>query len=275
MQQIIYFLRKYRYFLLFTILELIALLFTIQSHSFHKSKFVNSATSITGGVYTQVSNINEFFILKKENKILAEENNRLKNILSKHLLLGTDTTVIDSLTIPYKYKYTAAKIIKNDYSKINNFITIDKGSSSGIKSDMGVINTKGIIGIVKNVSNKYATILSILNSYSKLNVRLKNNNYFGTLIWNGNYYNTVQLIDIPRQANLKIGDTIITGGRSAIFPEGIMVGTIKDFRFEDTKFTEINITLFNDMSTLGYVQIIENRERNEQQLLEEQATNEY
>ncbi|PCI36157.1 MAG: rod shape-determining protein MreC [Flavobacteriaceae bacterium] len=274
MQQIIYFLRKYRYFLLFIALELIALLFTLQSHSFHKSKFVNSATSITGGLYTQVSNINEFFTLKKENKVLAEENNRLKNILSKHLHVKKDSRVFDSLSVQSKYNYISAKIIKNEYSKINNFITINKGSSSGLKSDLGVINTKGIIGIVKNVSNKYATILSILNSYSKLNVRLKNSNYFGTLIWNGNNYNTVQLIDIPRQADLQVGDTIITGGRSAIFPEGIMVGTIKDFKFEDTKFDEINITLFNDMSALGYVQIIENTERKEQQLLEEQTSNE-
>lgn len=274
MQQIIYFLRKYRYFLLFTILELIALIFTIQSHSFHKSKFVNSATSITGGVYSQMSNINDYFTLKQENKILSEENNGLKNKLIKYQLEGNNRTIFDSLSIQSKYNYTAAKIIKNDFRKINNFITINKGRTSGLQSDMGVINTKGIIGIVKNTSSNYATVLSILNSYSKLNVRLKNNNYFGTLTWDGNDYNTVQLIDIPRQANLSVGDTIITGGRSAIFPEGIMVGTILDFQFEGTKFNKINIRLFNDMSTLGYVQIIENTERQEQQLLEEQTTNE-
>ncbi|PCI01446.1 MAG: rod shape-determining protein MreC [Flavobacteriaceae bacterium] len=274
MQQIIYFLRKYRYFLLFVILELIALVFTIQSHSFHKSKFVNSATSITGGVYSQVSNINDFFTLKQENKVLSEENNRLKNKLNQYRQEDYISTVIDSLSILTKYNYTAAKIIKNDFRKVNNFITINKGSTSGLQSDMGVINTKGIIGIVKNVSNNYATVLSILNSYSKLNVRLKNSNYFGTLTWDGTDYNTVQLVDIPRQANLSIGDTIITGGRSAIFPEGIMVGVIQDFQFEGTKFNEINIRLFNDMSALGYVQIIENTQRKEQQLLEEQTTNE-
>ncbi|PCH77551.1 MAG: rod shape-determining protein MreC [Flavobacteriaceae bacterium] len=274
MQQIIYFLRKYRFFLLFTILELFALLFTIQSHSFHKSKFVNSATSITGGVYAQVSNINDFFTLKQENKVLSEENNRLKNSLSKFREEDNNSAVFDSLSVQSKYNYTAAKIIKNEFRGINNFITINKGNSSGIHSDMGVINTKGIIGIVKNVSDKYATVLSILNSYSKLNVRLKNSNYFGTLTWNGIEYNTVQLIDIPRQANLAVGDTIITGGRSAIFPEGIMVGVIQDFQFEGTKFNEINIRLFNDMSALGYVQIIENTDRKEQQLLEEQTTNE-
>ncbi|MBL4745045.1 MAG: rod shape-determining protein MreC [Flavobacteriaceae bacterium] len=274
MQQIIYFLRKYRYFLLFTILELIALLFTIQSHSFHKSKFVNSATSITGGVYTQMSNINDFFTLKQENRLLSEENNRLKNKLSQYLQEDSKSMVIDSFYVQSKYNYTAAKIIKNDFRKINNFITINKGSSSGLKSDMGVVNTKGIIGIVKNLSDEYATVLSILNSYSKLNVKLKNSNYFGTLTWDGNDYNTVQLIDIPRQANLSVGDTIITGGRSAIFPEGIRVGVIQDFQFEGTKFNEINIRLFNDMSALGYVQIIENIERKQQQLLEEQTTNE-
>jgi len=105
-------------------------------------------------------------------------------------------------------------------------------------------------------------------------VRLKNSNHFGTLVWNGEDYNILQLIDIPRQAHIKEGDTIITGGKSAIFPEGITIGTIKDFNFENNQYQNINIVLFNDMSAIGYVQIVKNLERIEQINLEKNTINE-
>uniref|UniRef100_UPI002623786B rod shape-determining protein MreC n=1 Tax=uncultured Lutibacter sp. TaxID=437739 RepID=UPI002623786B len=103
---------------------------------------------------------------------------------------------------------------------------------------------------------------------------LKNSNHFGTLIWDGKSHTTSQLIDIPRQAIIKIGDTIITGGKSAIFPEGINIGVIKDFSFENNKYEQINVLLFNDMSAIGYVQVVKNLQKNEQKNLEQTTNNE-
>ena len=117
-------------------------------------------------------------------------------------------------------------------------------------------------------------MLSILNSNSKINIRLKNYDHFGTLAWDGKDYKITQITDIPRQAIIKTGDTIITGGKSAIFPEGINVGTIKDFKFENNQYIEINVALFNDMSSLGYVQVIKNLQKSEQLKLEQNAVNE-
>ncbi|WP_298367894.1 rod shape-determining protein MreC [uncultured Lutibacter sp.] len=275
MQQLIYFIRKFRYFLLFILLEVVAFFFTIQHHSYHKSKFVNSANSITGGIYNTTNSINEFFQLKKDNRQLIEEITNLKNtVIINNLSIEKDSFNINkSEKFRQKYQYTFAKIINNNYTKRNNVLTIDKGIKQGITSDLGVINSKGIIGVTKNTSNNYTTVLSILNNNSKINARLKSSNHFGTLIWNGNDFNILQLIDIPRQAKLKVGDTIITGGKSAIFPEGINIGTIKDFSFENNQYKTINIELFNDMSNLGYVQIIKNLERTEQLLLEKENTN--
>ena len=105
-------------------------------------------------------------------------------------------------------KHTNAKIIHNNYSSKFNFLTINKGETQGVKREMAVINSKGIIGLTDNTSNNYARVQSILNRNSTINARLKNSNYFGTLGWNGKNYNIVQLSDIARQAPLKIGDTI-------------------------------------------------------------------
>ena len=270
MQLIILFIRKNKYFLLFILLQIIAFIFTIQSHSYHKSRFVNSANFITGGIYQKLSQVNEVFSLKSENLKLSDENARLKTIFFNTLNKSSEKSdlIIDTV-FNQKYKFIAAKIINNNYQNRNNILTLNKGSKDGLISDMAVVNSLGIIGVVNNVSKNYATVLSILNDNSKINVRLKNDFHFGTLIWDGKNYNIAQLIDIPRQTVLKKGDTIITGGKSAIFPEGINVGTIKDFKIENNYYKSISITLFNDMSSLSNVHIIHNLEKSEQKQLEE------
>jgi rod shape-determining protein MreC len=274
MRQIIYFIKKFRFFLLFLVLEIVAVNFTIQHHSYHNSKFVNSANVISGGFYSKMSSITDFFHLKTDNKILIEENTRLLNLLEQKailidtLLIKTDTSYIQ------KYNYTVAKIINNNFTKRNNFLTINKGENQGVKTDMGVINSRGIIGVIKSTSNNYATVLSILNNLSKINVRLKKSDHFGTMIWDGKSYLNTQIIDIPRQANIKVGDTIITGGKSVIFPEGIPVGVISDINIENNQYQKINIALFNDMSAIGYVQIVENLQKEEQLQLEQISENE-
>jgi len=276
MQQLIYFIRKFRYFLLFIMLEIIAISLTIQHHSYHKSQFVNSANSITGGLYNKFSSINDFFSLQSENSRLIIENTELKNELEDIKFNSTYTDSIYSATNNFnqKYEYIVGKIINNNYSKRNNYLTLNSGGNSGITTDMGVINSLGVIGVVKSTSKNYASVLSILNSNTQINVRLKNSNHFGILTWNGKETNLLQIIDIPRQAQIKVGDTIITGGKSAIFPEGIKVGIIKDFNFENNQYNEINVQLFNDMTSLSHVQIIKNLQKTEQQILEQNSTNE-
>ena len=128
---------------------------------------------------------------------------------------------------------------------------------------MAVVNSKGIIGITDNVTSDYARVQSILNRNSKTNARLKNSNYFGSLGWDGKNYNIVQLSDIPRQAPMKIGDTIETGGKSTIFPEGILIGTISKINKGNSADNKVDVTLFNDMSNLGYIYVVKNLHKDE------------
>lgn len=272
MQQIIYFFQKFKYFLFFLLLEIIALSLTFNNLEFHKSKFVNSANNLTGGFYSQYSNISDFFNLRTENKRLSEENTYLKNLLAKKSFLDSlkelEFTVIDSSKFKQKYSYTAAKIINNNYSKQFNFLTVNKGQKDGVSKEMAAFNSKGIIGITENTSTNYTRIQSILNRDSRINARLKNTNYFGTLSWDGKDYKTVQLYDIPRQAPLKIGDTIETDGKSTIFPEGILIGTISKINNGNTADNKVDVTLFNDMSNLGYIYIVKNFDKIEIKNLE-------
>jgi rod shape-determining protein MreC len=270
MQQLIFFFQKFKYFIFFLFLQLIALALTFNNLTFHKSKFVNSANAITGSMYTASSNLSEYLNLKSENILLSQENTRLRNVLEKNsaTYANIDSVIIDSTKYHQKYTFTDAKIINNSYTKQFNFITINKGKNQGVSKEMAVINSKGIIGITDNSSKNYTRVQSILNRSSKINARLKNSDYFGSLSWNGKDYNTTQLSDIPRQAPLKIGDTIETGGKSTIFPEGILIGTISKINKSNTADNKVDIRLFNDMSNLGFVYIIKNLDKAEIKLLE-------
>ncbi|AIZ40522.1 MULTISPECIES: rod shape-determining protein MreC [Cellulophaga] len=275
MQQIINFIFRNKNLLLYLFLLFISLAFTIQSHSYHQSKFFNSANWLTGGVYKTTNGIFSYFNLEKENQKLVDENMRLRRIIINNEYneeVAIDSTALDSTLLDYTI--VSAKIIKNSYSNLDNYITLNKGSKDGIKQDMGVITPNGILGIIENTSGKFSRVQSILNRKSNLNAKLKNTDNFGSLIWDTKDFNTVQLIDIPRRIPIKVGDTILTGAASSIFPENIPIGTIKSFGLDVSKSSyTINISLFNDMSNLKNVYIINNTNRVVLEELESPVTN--
>lgn len=274
MQQLIYFIQKYKYFLYFLLLQFIALALIVNNHSFHKSKFVSSANAITGGIYNKTANFSDYLNLKNQNELLSEENAHLKNKLAQFLFLSDSiiaTTYNDSLYNNQEFTYINAKVRKNEFHTPHNYITINRGKKHGISSEMAVINSKGVIGITDAVTNKYARVQSILNRNSQINARFKNNNYFGPLKWDGKDYKIVQLTDIPREANFNIGDTIVTSGRSTIFPGNILIGTVLNKPKSTSSTNSIDIKLFNDMSNLGYVYVIKSLDKKEINYLENQS----
>ncbi|PWH84371.1 rod shape-determining protein MreC [Algibacter marinivivus] len=263
MQQIINFIIRNKNFLLFLLLFGFSLLFTIQSHSYHRSKFINSANFLTGGVYNSINNINNYFDLKTQNQLLTEENKRLRSLLSNSAI-ALDSVFTDSLMFGKSYNFYTSNVIKNSYSLHNNILTLNKGRNDSIKQDFGVISQKGIIGIVDKTSANYATVISILNTTSRISAQLKKTNHFGTLTWNGTSPEFNQLIDIPKIAPVVKGDTIITSGRSSIFPKGVPIGIVEDFKLDQAEnYYEINVRLFNDMTSVEHVYIIENANKEE------------
>ncbi|TCP23695.1 rod shape-determining protein MreC [Tenacibaculum skagerrakense] len=280
MQQLIYFIQRYRYVLYFLLLQLLSLLLIINNHSYHKSKFISSANSISGGVFEKRKSITDYLNLKTENKLLIQENLLLKNkitFLQSKIDTAKTYTQIDSIEYQQQYKYIDGIITKNEYHKAYNYLTINRGKKNGITSEMAVINHLGVIGVTDAVSNSYARVRSILNRSNELSVRLKNkdingNYYYGSLSWDTKDYQIVQLNDIPRQATISIGDTIVTSGRSAIFPEGILVGSVKSTELRQ-KSNTIEVQLFNDMTSLRNIYVINNFHKQEIKELE-QLTNE-
>ncbi|RZS98950.1 rod shape-determining protein MreC [Aquimarina brevivitae] len=268
MQQIINFLIRNKNSLLYLLLLFLSLFFTVQSHTYHKSKFITSTNFFIGGLYNWQQGVTQYFDLKSENEKLLEENKKLRNRISSLQVQDSLTSYIDSTSFATPYLYIKANVYRNDYSKLDNYILLNKGSKDSIQPDMGVITDKGIVGIVESVSNNYSSVISILNSNSSINAGLKKSNQYGSLVWNGKNPNVVQLETVPRQALLKIGDTIITNGRSTIFPKGIGIGTILDYKLDRSQnYYTIDVKLFNDMTDLGYVYTIQSNRKEEIQEL--------
>lgn len=274
MQQIFNFIFKNSNRILFLLLLCISLLLTIQAHSYHKSKIISSANYLSGGVYERINNVSEYLNLKTQNNALAVENARLKSIL-----FGT----ADSLSIKklekkkdkQPYDIVVSKVIHNSYNVHENYLTLNSGSLQGLAPDMGVINNLGLVGIIDKTSERYSTVISILNVQSRINAKIKKSNHFGSLIWNGKSTGFVQLIDVPRLASVRKGDTIVTGMQSEIFPENINIGTIEKIYIDNkTNYYTLDIKLFNDMTNLGHVYVLKSKYRHELNNLEKRKKNE-
>ncbi len=271
MQQILNILIKHRNFLLFFVLLLLSLFFTIQSHSYHRSKFVNSANFLSGGIYTSLSDVSDYFDLKIHNEQLLEENRLLRQQLFN--TMDTVTAKRDTTTFDGTYQFFKARVINNNYALRDNFITLRAGRRDSIVKDLGVITSKGIVGVIDQVSSKFSTVVSILNSNSKINAKLKKSGHFGILEWDGKDPNIVKLVDVQEKAPVAKGDTIVTGGMSTIFPEGIGIGIVSSFQLDASEnYYTIKIKLFNDMTNIGHVYIIKNLDRKEIEILEEQTS---
>jgi len=269
MRRIVLFFIRNRNFLLFFLLFIISLALTINSHWYHKNKFVNSANFLSGTIFSIKSSITSYFNLKEQNKLLHEENEQLRN--QKNVTTSFSKTSLHAIK-KVDYAFYRANVINNNYSKTNNYLTIDRGKNDSIKIDMGVISSKGIVGIISNTSNNYGVIQSVLNTNSRVVAKFKKSNHFGTLIWDAKKTNTTQLIEIPRFADVTIGDTIVTDGKSTIFPEGIPIGRVKHFKKNiGEDYYNIDVELFTDMSSIKHVYAIKHKNAKEIKLLENQV----
>jgi rod shape-determining protein MreC len=263
MQQIFNFIYKNSNRLLFLLLLGISLFLTIQSHSYHRSKIISSANFLSGGVYERINNVSEYLNLRTQNDALAQENAKLRSLLFD-LKDTMSISKLDSIKGLQATDIIVSKVIHNSFNSHENYLTLNSGSLQGVKPDMGVINSLGIVGIIDNTSPNYATVVSILNIKSQINAKLKKSNHFGSLGWNGKSTGFVQLTDIPRLAAIRKGDTIVTGGQSVIFPENINIGTVDRIYVDNkTNYYTLDIKLFNDMTNLGHVYIIKSKGREE------------
>jgi len=223
-------------------------------------------------VYAGRTSAVEYFGLKNVNENLAVENARLRETLYEITRPVYVVNRLDSSKIaetPFHYDFIASKVINNSVANFSNYITINKGRKHGIEPGMGVISQKGIVGMVKSVSNNYATVTSLLNINFNVSSALKRTGTFCTVKWDGKDSQSSKVLYVPRHVKVVPGDTIITSGYNAVFPENLMIGTVTDVNIEANQaFYNVDLDLVNDFTSLRYVYVIKNHAKSEIDSLE-------
>jgi rod shape-determining protein MreC len=256
--------------MMFLALEAFSFVLIVSFNNYQRVAFINSSNDIAGTIYERFSNLGGYFSLKRNNDLLAIENASLRKQLQMRIMLQEKYPVNrpDTVDAP-AYYFTSAKVISNSVNKSFNYISLNKGARHGIKPDMGIICSEGVVGVITNVSQNYSTGLSLLNKRLLIPAKIKTNNYFGSLNWDGEHYNSADLKEIPFHVPIVVGDTVETSGYSNIFPEGIMIGVISKFdRVSGTNFYNIKVELTTNFKTLKYVEVVKNTKRAEQIKLE-------
>ena len=279
MRNLINFLLKYNYWFLFIVLEVASFVLLFRFNNYQQSAYFTSANTVVGAVYEVSGGISSYFHLKSVNEdlldrnmLLEEQINNLEKALKERQL---DSIAVNSIRkMPQKdYQLFKARVIKNSLNLADNYITLDKGSSSGNHSEMGVVDGNGIVGIVYETSPSYSVVISVLNSKSNISCKIVGSDYFGYLKWEHGDSRYAYLKDLPRHAEFNLGDTVVTSGFSTVFPEGIMVGTVDDMSdSHDGLSYLLKIKLATDFGKLSDVRVIARNGQQEQKELENKTT---
>ncbi|MBR1784141.1 MAG: rod shape-determining protein MreC [Bacteroidales bacterium] len=270
MDKLIDLLKKYNHWLVFVLLAVASVLMMSGSTYYQRSRLSRWALAVAGSWFEGVHSVSGYFGLKGENDRLAAENAMLRAQMAESYISYTDTvfTVRDTV-YRQRYDYTEATVIKNSWSQQNNFIMIGKGSRQGVEPDMAVIAPGGIVGIVVTTTDNFSTVMPVLHSDSRNSVKLKRAGVNGSLVWDGLDYRYAQVVDVPTTHPFERGDTVVTSGLAADFPEGIMVGYVENAdTLKGSGFYRIRIRLATDFNKLDHVYIINNKFRKEQEELE-------
>ena len=278
MRNLLNFLIKYNYWFLSLLLEVASFILLFRFNHYQQSVYFTSANGVAGKVYEISGGITSYFHLKTANEDLLDRNMWLEqrllfleNVLKEK---GLDSARLYSMErlAPTEYQIFKANVIKNSLNKADNYITLDRGTTEGIRPEMGVVDANGVVGIVYKTSPHYSLVIPLLNSKSSISCKIVGSDYFGYLKWEGGNSRFAYLKDLPRHAEFNLGDTVVTSGYSTVFPEGVMVGTVDDMSdSHDGLSYLLKIKLATDFGKVSNVRVISRNGQDEQKALESRA----
>ncbi len=278
MRNLLDFFLKYNNWFLFILLEVISFALLFRFNNYQGSVFFTSSNYMAGAVYETANSVTGYFHLKSINDDLAQKNVELElqmeRLLEKLTELTHDSSGIERMRKESLsgYDIFKAKVVNNTLTHADNYITLDKGEKDGIRSEMGVVDGNGVVGIVYMTSDHYSVVIPVLNSKSSISCKIKNSDYFGFLKWDGGASNYATVKDMPRHSLFSLGDTIVTSGHSAVFPSGIPVGTVEDISdSHDGLSYLLKVRLFTDFGKLNDVRVIAKKTQEEQLRLEKRV----
>jgi rod shape-determining protein MreC len=276
MKNIFIFIRRYFNFLFFLVLQILSLTLLVRYNETHEAVYAGVANEVTGRINLQYNKVQNYFHLKENNRLLLEENTRLKNLMQinfenadSNRITQLDSVIRDTLGHQRKYTWLPAKVVNNTVSQQYNYLTLHRGANQGVKKDMAVIGPQGVVGTVIEVTENFSRVMSLLHRNSKVSSMLKKEGVTGTVEWDGKDPHFLILRNIPKSIPVVKGDSVVTSSYSANFPSQIMVGTVEEVLNEpSSNFFIIRIKTSTNFYILEYVNLVENVQWAEQRRLE-------
>ncbi len=266
MGRLLLFLFRYRAFFVFLTLEFFSAWLIVQNNRYQSALYFNSSNSLIATLNGYSNGVRDYFALGEINTSLADENAQLRNQLEQQQqrLRVLEGMVVKDSVLAKRFDYISARVVNNSVERFTNFITLDQGKDAGIEIGMAVINHAGVVGKVKSVSKNFCIATSLLNIDVMVSSELKRSGHFGTIQWGGVNPEIVDFKYLPRHVNPTIGDTVISSGFNAVFPQGTLIGTIEEFELpEEALFYNIKVRLAQDFRKLSYVTIIRSKLKQE------------
>ncbi len=273
MRNVFLFIRRYFTFLFFLLLQGFSIYFIVHYQKYHNAMFSSTMNEITGRINTQYNKVDYYLQLKETNEALVKENEQLRNRLVTNFetadsssSLYTDSIAIDTIGTHRKWLARQAKVVGNSIFSQDNFIQVHRGKNQGLKKDMGVVDPQnGVVGIITDVSDNFAVVMSLLNKDSKISARLKDvAESGGTVTWDGKEPNRLTLSDIKQSVKVKVGDTVITSRFSDAFQYGLLIGTVMDVTPDKgSNNLIIHLKSTANFYNLQYVYALENLQKDE------------
>lgn len=270
MNELFGFIVRHSKWLVFAFFVTISCTLLFNGDPYRRHVFMTSAGRMAATVYKGANNVTSYFDLREINGDLNRRNAELQaEIVRMQETIDrlreqnfTDTLAIDSGV--RHFDFIVAHVINNSISHPFNYLTINKGSSDGIKPELGVIDRNGVVGIVSTTGAHSARVISLLNPHFRLSCKIKRSDYFGSLVWDGANPSEALLEELPRHTVFEPGDTIVTSGYSAVFPSGLPVGVIIGADTDrNQNFFTLRVRLLADFTTLGNVQVVINNQAEE------------
>ena len=277
MNNLFQFLYKHLHWVVFVVLEIICFVLLFSYNSFQGSVYLSTANEVTARLLSGRDKATAYLGLVEKNRVLVEQNALLQQRVMELEMLNTQH-VLDSLSQVeavkrvYRagYHITPAQIIDKSVNKKNNYFTIDRGTADGVAPDMGVMAVDGVVGIVYKCTEHYSLVMPLLNGSSSVSCKVLGSNDFGYLQWEGEDPRYAMLYDLPRYANVEVGDTIVTSGNSSFFPEGVMVGRVEEtYPTVDGLYMTLKVRLNVPFSKLEHAFVVSKMDAEELAALKE------
>lgn len=276
MRNLVELLSRFGHIFLFLFLEIVCFTLIVRYNQTQNEIWANTTSIFADGIKSRVNSISQYSQLQQVNDSLRAENAQLLERIINFSVYDRDQSFqkYDSDSSNIVYRLIPVSICDKTVHLRNNNMTLCQGESSHVRSRMGLITKKGVVGMTSACSENFCKALLITNNLSRISALIKGKDYNGNITWPGTDPRVLEMRAVPKYANVVLGDTIVTSGYSTLFPPNIPIGLVTNFEVvKGQNELSIEVSMMEDMATLQEAYAIEFIKKEEKQILEA-STNE-